>query len=57
MVLRAEIERHDRQSEASRTDDMVRIPGGTFRMGSTDHYPEEAPAHRVTLDGFWIDPW
>lgn len=24
-------------------------------MGSDHHYPEEAPAHRVTLDGFWID--
>jgi sulfatase modifying factor 1 len=35
--------------------DMVRIPGGTFRMGSDRHYPEEAPAHRVTVDGFWID--
>jgi formylglycine-generating enzyme required for sulfatase activity len=36
--------------------DMIRIPGGTFRMGSNDHYPEEAPVHRVTVDGFWIDP-
>ena len=35
--------------------DMVRIAGGTFRMGSDRHYPEEAPAHRVTVDGFWID--
>jgi formylglycine-generating enzyme required for sulfatase activity len=34
---------------------MVRIEGGTFRMGSDRHYPEEAPAHRVTVDGFWID--
>ena len=34
---------------------MVEIPGGTFRMGSDKHYPEEAPAHRVTVDGFWID--
>src|ERR1044072_2868221 len=34
---------------------MVFIPGGTFRMGSDKHYPEEAPAHRVTVDGFWID--
>ena len=24
-------------------------------MGSDKHYPEEAPAHRVTVDGFWID--
>lgn len=34
---------------------MVWIAGGTFRMGSDNHYPEEAPAHRVTVDGFWID--
>jgi formylglycine-generating enzyme required for sulfatase activity len=34
---------------------MSRIPGGTFLMGSNDHYPEEAPAHRVNVNGFWID--
>ncbi|MCA0302285.1 MAG: formylglycine-generating enzyme family protein [Proteobacteria bacterium] len=34
---------------------MVWIPGGTFRMGSDEHYPEEAPAHDVTVDGFWLD--
>jgi formylglycine-generating enzyme required for sulfatase activity len=34
---------------------MVRVAGGTFRMGSDDHYPEERPAHRVSVDGFWID--
>lgn len=34
---------------------MIFIPGGTFRMGSDRHYPEEAPAHRVTVDGFWMD--
>lgn len=31
------------------------IPGGTFLMGSEAHYPEEAPVHRVAVDGFWMD--
>ena len=35
---------------------MVHIPGGSFRMGSDRHYPEEAPSHRVAVDAFWIDP-
>jgi formylglycine-generating enzyme len=35
--------------------DMVFLPGGTFRMGSDRHYPEEAPSHLVAVDGFWID--
>jgi formylglycine-generating enzyme required for sulfatase activity len=34
---------------------MVWIPGGAFLMGSDKHYPEEAPAHQVSVDGFWID--
>ena len=33
--------------------DMVWIAGGEFRMGSDSHYPEEAPVHRVTVNGFW----
>ncbi len=34
---------------------MVWIPGGVFLMGSNDHYPEEAPAHEVSVDAFWMD--
>jgi sulfatase modifying factor 1 len=36
-------------------ENMVWIPGGTFLMGSDRHYPEEAPAHEVTVAGFWMD--
>ncbi|MBP2432301.1 formylglycine-generating enzyme required for sulfatase activity [Bradyrhizobium japonicum] len=31
---------------------MVWIPGGTFRMGSDR---QEAPVHRVSVSGFWMD--
>lgn len=34
---------------------LERIPAQTYAMGSDQHYPEEGPAHRVTVDGFWID--
>ncbi|WP_027229692.1 formylglycine-generating enzyme family protein [Phyllobacterium sp. UNC302MFCol5.2] len=43
------------QIEVSPTDNMAWIPGGTFTMGSDRHYPEEAPAHPVKVDGFWMD--
>ena len=38
-------------------EDLVWIPGGTFLMGSDKHYPEEAPAHEVTVHGFWMDKY
>jgi sulfatase modifying factor 1 len=34
---------------------MCHITGGTFRMGSDRHYPEERPAHLVSVEAFWID--
>ena len=34
---------------------MIRIPGGTFYMGSDDGLPMEKPAHQVTLEPYCID--
>jgi formylglycine-generating enzyme len=36
---------------------MVWVPDGTFLMGSDQHYPEEAPVHRETVEGFWMDQY
>ncbi len=44
------------ERSATTLQDMIVIPGGTFRMGSDNHYPEEAPAHRVTVDAFLDGP-
>jgi sulfatase modifying factor 1 len=38
-----------------RDHDVVRLDGGEFAMGSNDHYPEEAPVHRVRVDPFGVD--
>lgn len=35
--------------------DMVELPGGSFRMGSTRFYPEEAPAHTVAVAAFAVE--
>jgi formylglycine-generating enzyme required for sulfatase activity len=36
---------------------MVWIPGGEFTMGTDSDLgkPDEKPAHRVRVDGFWMD--
>src|SRR3990172_8594921 len=56
MTLEPDVSRTpDAQPHALTYPGMRFIPGGTFAMGSDKHYPEEAPVHRVTVDGFWID--
>ncbi|MGY8633756.1 formylglycine-generating enzyme family protein [Bradyrhizobium sp. 14AA] len=54
-MLRADLDHCEWLPDDAKTGEMVFIPGGTFRMGSDHHYPEEAPSHRVSVDGFWID--
>jgi len=36
---------------------MVWVPGGEFQMGTDSKlgWPDEKPAHRVRVDGFWMD--
>jgi formylglycine-generating enzyme required for sulfatase activity len=43
------------RSAAPPFPDMVWVPGGTFRMGSNDFYPEERPQHAATVGAFWMD--
>ena len=35
--------------------ELVDLPGGSFRMGSTRFYPEEAPIHTVQVAGFAME--
>ncbi|KWX25783.1 sulfatase-modifying factor 1 [Mycolicibacterium wolinskyi] len=35
--------------------ELVEVPGGSFRMGSTSFYPEEAPIHTATVADFAIE--
>jgi len=43
------------QNEADRTAGMVWVDGGSFRMGSDRHYPEERPPRTAKVSGYWID--
>jgi len=36
-------------------EDAVLVPGGTFRMGSDDFYPDEGPVHERTVASLWVD--
>ena len=42
-------------SIASGEKGMVRVHGGSFRMGSTDFYPEERPVRTARVDPLWMD--
>src|SRR5512139_148648 len=35
--------------------ELVEVPAGSFRMGSTQFYPEEAPVHTVRVGAFAIE--
>jgi formylglycine-generating enzyme required for sulfatase activity len=52
-VMQARLE--SERAQIATPEEMIRVPAGSFMMGSNKHYPEEAPAHRVHVDSFWID--
>jgi len=35
--------------------ELVALPGGSFRMGSTQFYPEEAPVHSATVGAYAVE--
>ena len=35
--------------------EVVELPGGSFRMGSTEFYPEEAPVHTATVGAYAVE--
>lgn len=45
------------RNEPEPLPNMVWVRGGTFLMGSDKHYPEEAPVHKVKVEGFWMDKY
>lgn len=51
-LIEAEVE----PADAAPHPGMLWIPGGTFRMGSEDFYPEERPVRELSVEGFWMDP-
>ncbi|REK06863.1 MAG: formylglycine-generating enzyme family protein [Planctomycetota bacterium] len=52
-----ETPRHAEAVPADGPPGMVWIPGSEFTMGTDSDlgWPDESPAHRVRVDGFWID--
>jgi formylglycine-generating enzyme required for sulfatase activity len=55
MTLAQEIEHRRKERPATTSAEMAWIEGGTFRMGSDRHYPEEAPSLEKSVESFWID--
>jgi hypothetical protein len=48
---------HTRGEPEGRPPGMVWVPGGDFTMGTDSElgWPDERPAHRVRVDGFWMN--
>ena len=40
---------------ATQPNDMVMIPGGTFKMGTDEGFPFEGPVHEVSVKAFWME--
>jgi sulfatase modifying factor 1 len=56
-IINIDSSRQDSRASKAKppAENMAWVPGGTFLMGSDSHYPEEAPAHKVKVDSFWMD--
>lgn len=55
MVARYKKQGQNVASRGGKLTGMRLVRGGTFRMGSEDFYPEEAPVRSATVGDFWMD--
>jgi formylglycine-generating enzyme len=53
---KAEVERKDKEDKAIANirKNMIKIPGGSFEMGSDDGSSDEKPVHRVRVKSFYM---
>ncbi len=47
----------NRKNSVEQADNMALVPSGFSIMGSSKTLDDEAPEHRVYIDGFWIDKY
>jgi formylglycine-generating enzyme required for sulfatase activity len=55
IFLQKEREIEPRDAPGPAPEGMVWVPGGTFTMGDPNAQDQDAPPHKVGVEGFWMD--
>lgn len=54
-MIKEQIQINKPSEMANKYRNMVEIPAGNFRMGSTNWGPFESPVHEMYIESFWMD--